>query len=295
MTSSARIFNLMDVQEITPEPICSVMIPENAEGRIEFESVWFAYNPMEPVLRGLTLSVKPGERVAIVGMTGAGKTTILNLLCRFYEASQGVIRLDGIPLADYPIARLRSRIAFVHQDVFLFAGSILDNIRLWNEDISEAEVAEAARLVNLDGFVESLPLKYHEQVIEGGRNFSAGQKQLISFARALVGRPAILVLDEATSNIDSITEKLVQDAVQIMMSRQTSVIVAHRLSTIRSVDRILVIHKGQMVEEGSHQELLALNGIYSHLHRLQFEAAAEPAPSSAGSADLDQMVEDSIG
>ncbi len=271
MTSSARIFQLMDTDDSIVDPESPVKVDGKVEGHVVFKDVWFSYNTDEWVLKGVNLTVKPGEKIALVGVTGSGKTTIVNLLARFYDYQKGSILLDNKELKKFTKYDLRQQLAYVHQDFFLFAGSIIDNIRLWNEDITDEEAIEAAKIVNVDSFTEKLPHKYHEQVLEGGSNLSTGQKQLISFARALAFKPQILILDEATSNIDSETEKLIQNALEKLLSRQTSIIIAHRLSTIKNVDRILVMHKGEIVEEGNHQELLKKDGIYSNLYKLQYK------------------------
>lgn len=279
MTSSARIFSLMDETDITAEPAATASVPDPTVGLVEFRDVWFGYVPGEWVLQGVSFTLRPCEKIALVGLTGAGKTTILNLLLRFYECQRGEILLDGVPIQAYTTRQLRSAFAVVDQDVFLFAGTILDNICLWSSTLTEESAIEAARMVYLDEFVKKFSRGYSEPVVEGGKNLSAGQKQLISFARALAGRPKILLLDEATSSIDSLTEHLIQNAVRLLLAKQTSLIVAHRLSTIRTVDRILVIHRGRLVEEGNHEGLLCRNGVYAKLHALQFE---EPAADLSG-------------
>ncbi|MFC1852429.1 ABC transporter ATP-binding protein [candidate division CSSED10-310 bacterium] len=271
MTSSARIFDLMDTTDVITEPPSSTRVPSSIQGNIVFKDVLFAYNHNEWVLNQVNLSIRPGEKVALVGVTGSGKTTIVNLLARFYDYQKGHITLDGIELQEYPKEILRNQLAFVHQDFFIFAGTVLDNIRLWNKNISREQAIEAARVVNVHTFAEKLPQKYDEPILEGGSNLSTGQKQLISFARALAFKPNILILDEATSNIDSETEKLIQDALEKLLARQTSIIIAHRLSTIKNVDRILVLHKGCITEQGTHEHLLRKNGIYAQLHKLQFK------------------------
>ncbi len=271
MTSSTRIFSLMDTKDIIEDPQAPLEMDGKVRGRVQYKDIWFAYNNDEWVLKGVNLEVKEGEKIALVGVTGSGKTTIVNLLARFYDYQKGSILLDGRELKNFTKYDIRRQLAYVHQDFFLFAGTILDNIKLWNNNITDEEAIEAAKIVNVSKFAEELPNKYNEQVLEGGSNLSTGQKQLISFARALAFKPSILILDEATSNIDSETEKLIQDALEKLLARQTSIIIAHRLSTIKNVDRILVMHKGEIVEEGSHDQLLRKDGIYSNLYKLQYK------------------------
>ena len=269
MASSERIFLLLDKQpEIRdlPQPrrLSQVM------GEVEFEGVWFAYQPDNWVLRDISFSVKPGESVAIVGATGAGKTSLINLLERFYEPQRGEIKVDGINIAEMDRAELRSQMGLVMQDVFLFAGDIKGNIRLGKEEISDERLIEMAKVVNAHQFIERLPQGYDEEVKERGITLSVGQRQLLSFARALAFDPKILVLDEATANIDTETESLIQDALLKLMKGRTSLIIAHRLSTIRHCDRILVMHRGRIVEEGSHSQLLRKKGLYYGLYQLQY-------------------------
>jgi ATP-binding cassette subfamily B multidrug efflux pump len=222
------------------------------------------------VLRDVSFRIEPGERVAIVGPTGSGKTTILKLLARLYEQQQGTIRVDGVDTREIRRADLRRYIAFVLQDVFLFSGDLSVNIGLGRDDISREEIEAAARTVHVDRVVDRLPERYSQQVRERGVNFSAGERQLLSFARALAQRPEILLLDEATANVDTETEALVQDALHRLMQGKTSIVIAHRLSTIRDVDRILVLHHGELREEGTHDELLARRGLYWRLYQLQY-------------------------
>ncbi|MBN2385254.1 ABC transporter ATP-binding protein, partial [bacterium] len=271
MTSSARIFDLMDTHDHIPDPIQTALPAPDIPEQITYRDVWFAYNSEEWVLKGINLTINQNEKVALVGLTGEGKTTIVNLLARLYDYQQGSITLAGVELRDMPQKYIRKHLAYVHQDVFLFAGTILDNIRLWQSDISEEDAIQAARTVNLDPFVRRMPRQYHEPVLEGGSNLSTGQKQLISFARALAFKPKILILDEATSNIDSETEQLIQEALDRLMARQTSIIIAHRLSTIKKVNRILVVQNGKIAEQGSHEELLERGQIYARLYQLQFQ------------------------
>jgi ABC-type multidrug transport system fused ATPase/permease subunit len=241
-----------------------------AAGRIEFRNVWFAYKNEDWVLRDVSFSVEPGESIAFVGATGSGKTTITNLLMRFYDIQRGEILLDGVDIRLWDLKRLRENFAVVLQDVFLFSGDISGNIRLGNEAIDEGRVEWAAREVHANGFIEKLPESYATTVRERGAGFSVGQKQLISFARALAFDPRILVLDEATSSIDTETEQLIQQAIERVMEGRTSLIIAHRLSTIQRVDKIIVMHKGEIREMGNHQALLAKRGIYYKLYQLQY-------------------------
>lgn len=277
MASSERVFQLLDDRTIIPEP--SNPVPLNhVRGEIEFRDVWFAYNlpsdgttSPELVLKGVSFHIKPGETVAIVGHTGAGKTSIINLLSRFYEVQRGEILIDGVNIKNVRSEDLRKHIAVVLQDVFLFSGDIKTNISLGNEAISEDRIHAAARVVGAHRFIEQLPGKYDAEVKERGATLSVGQKQLLSFARALAYNPRILVLDEATSSVDTETEKLIQDAIKKLLHGRTSIVIAHRLSTIQNADTIIVLHKGEIREMGTHQELLALNGIYKRLYQLQYK------------------------
>jgi ATP-binding cassette subfamily B multidrug efflux pump len=266
-TASRRIFDLLEVDEALPEPAAPAALPP-AAGEIVFEGVGFGYGS-ERVLEDLSFRIAPGERVALVGATGAGKTTVLKLLTRLYDPDQGRILLDGVDLRDHRLAQLRSRVALVPQDVFLFEGTILENIRLGKPEVGAAQARAAADRLHLDEFVARFPRGYEEPVRERGKNLSAGEKQLLSFARVLAASPPVLALDEATSNVDSHTEQRLQEAVHELMEGRTSLAVAHRLSTVRDVDRILVFHRGRLAEQGRHDELLALRGIYWRLVELQ--------------------------
>jgi len=274
MASSERIFRLLDEPE---EDRGGGQRLEALEGRIEFRDVWFAYNEEEWVLKGVSFTAAPGERIAIVGPTGSGKTTIIRILLRMYPIQRGEILLDGVPIDDLDLSDLRSRMAVVLQDVFLFSGDVMDNVKL-KSDIPEEQAIEAARFVSAD-FVEALPAGYHTEVKERGVTLSVGERQLLSFARAVAFDPKVLVLDEATASIDSHTEHLIQESLHRIMEGRTSLVIAHRLSTIREADRILVIHKGHLVEQGTHEELLATGGLYAALHSVQFAEAGEPADS----------------
>ncbi len=268
VASAEKIFTLLDVKPLVTDPEEPVVLPE-IKGRIEFKHVWFAYVGEEYVLRDVSFTIEPGQRVAFVGATGAGKSSILNLIGRYYDIQKGEILLDGVDIRRLSREQIRSAIGQVQQDVFIFTGDIKSNIRLRNEDISDEAIVEAAKNVNADGFIRSLPRQYDEPVSERGSTFSAGQRQLLSFARTLAYDPKILVLDEATSNIDTETELLIQDALERLMAGRTSIIVAHRLSTIQHADKIIVMDKGRVRESGTHQELLAQNGIYKTLYELQ--------------------------
>ena len=269
MASSERIFKLLDEPVTITSPESPVQAGR-AAGRIEFRDVWFAYNDEDWVLKGVSFTAKPGERVAFVGHTGAGKTTITNLLLRFYDVQRGQVLLDGIDIRELDLESLRSNFSIVLQDVFLFSGDIASNISLSNSLITDDAVRRAAREVNADQFISRLPDSYLTEVRERGAGLSVGQKQLISFARALAFDPRVLILDEATSSIDTETELLIRDAVERLMEGRTSLVIAHRLSTIQSVDKIIVMHKGEVREVGNHQDLLAKRGLYWRLYQLQF-------------------------
>jgi ATP-binding cassette subfamily B protein len=277
MASSERIFQLLDTP---PEPAAvgngigdgdeaAAAPPPRLRGEVEFRNVWFGYEPGEPVLRGVSFSVRPGERVALVGATGAGKTSVVNLLTRFYEADRGQVLVDGRDVREYAPEHLRRRIGIVFQEPFLFSDSVAGNIRVGREDIDEEAARAAAGLVGADLFIDHLPRGVHEPVAERGASLSVGQRQLLAFARALAYDPDILILDEATSSIDAESEHLLQEGVATLAQHRTAIIVAHRLATVRHVDRILVFHRGELREAGTHDELLAAGGIYARLHRLQ--------------------------
>ena len=239
-------------------------------GHIRFENVWFAYRGDQYVLEDVSFEVAPGRRVGVVGATGAGKSTVLNLLMRFYDVSRGRITIDGVDIRDLPLHDLRSRFGLVLQDVYLFSGTVADNIRLGNEAISDEDVRRAARGVHADRFIASLSDGLETAVAERGATFSVGQRQLLSFARALACQPPVLLLDEATSSVDTDTERLIQDALHVLMSGRTTIAIAHRLSTVQDMDTILVFHKGRLREQGSHQQLLAQRGLYRTLYELQY-------------------------
>ncbi len=239
-------------------------------GHIRFENVWFAYRGDQYVLEDVTFDVAPGRRVGVVGATGAGKSTVLNLLMRFYDVNRGRITIDGVDIRDLPLHDLRSRFGLVLQDVYLFSGTVADNIRLGNEEITDDDVRRAARGVHADRFIASLPDGLETAVAERGATFSVGQRQLLSFARALAAQPPVLLLDEATSSVDTDTERLIQDALHVLMSGRTTIAIAHRLSTVQDMDTILVFHKGRLREQGSHRQLLAERGLYHKLYQLQY-------------------------
>jgi ABC-type multidrug transport system fused ATPase/permease subunit len=247
-----------------------VRIEGDLRGEIEFDRVWFAYDRENWVLKDVSFRVAPGESVALVGATGAGKTSIISLVSRLYDVQRGRILLDGRDLREYDKYELRSRIAVVLQDVFLFAGDVLENIRLSRREIPEARVIEAAKAVNADGFIRRLDGGYRAPVLERGATLSVGQKQLLAFARALAFDPRVLILDEATSSVDTETEVLIQRALETLLTGRSSLIIAHRLSTIQRSDRILVMHHGELREAGTHQELLSRRGIYRRLYELQY-------------------------
>jgi ABC-type multidrug transport system fused ATPase/permease subunit len=231
----------------------------------------FAYHDQDWVLKNFSLRVRPGEKLAIVGHTGAGKTSIINLLCRFYEYQSGSVRFDGVELRDWDPLVLREHVGLVLQDVFLFSGDIQSNIRLGRTDMDLERVRWAAEQVNASRFIERRPLQYREPVTERGGTFSVGEKQLLAFARALAYDPTVLILDEATSSVDTETESLIQSALKRLLEGRTAIVIAHRLSTIRDMDRIVVLHKGELREEGTHDQLLAQGGIYSRLYQLQYK------------------------
>jgi ATP-binding cassette subfamily B protein len=313
MAASERVFKLLD----TPVNIVSPAVTKvpTGPGRIEFDHVWFAYRTVpgeaasggnghagtglrpvqaqqrtavsatatEPdwILRDVSFTIEPGETVAIVGHTGAGKTTIISLLLRFYDVQKGAVKIDGVDVKDMDLAALRRRFGVVLQDPFLFTGTIEGNIRLGTEWITDADILKAAEDVNLADFIEALPMGFKEEVRERGSTLSTGQKQLISFARALAHNPKILILDEATSSVDTETEVKVREALNRMVEGRTSVVIAHRLSTIQRADKIIVMHKGQVREMGTHQQLLAEHGIYYKLYQLQYKDQEVLAGSNA--------------
>ncbi len=270
MVGAERIFSVLDTNELTNQE--GTHIPETLEGKIEFENVWFAYEEEKWVLKDVSFTVKPGETLALVGATGAGKSSVINILSRFYEINKGSIKLDGIDIRAYDLNFLRRSIAVVLQDVFLFSDTVANNISLLDPDITEEEILDAAVSVGADPFIKRLPGSYDYQVQERGATLSSGQAQLISFLRALVHHPKILVLDEATSSVDTESEELIQTAIERLMNGRTSIIIAHRLSTIQKATKIIVLDKGEIKEMGSHQELLKIDGYYKRLYDLQFHS-----------------------
>jgi len=268
ITACEKVFGLLELEPALKSPAQPVPAPPRT-GTIEFDDVWFSYIPGEPVLRGVSFRVRAGEHVAIVGATGSGKTTITKLLSRFYDVERGGILVDGVDVREWDLRDLRRRIVTVLQDVFLFSGTASANIRLGRDDISDEELRAAARAVHADRFLERLPEGYDAVVRERGNNFSTGQRQLLSFARALAFKPDILVLDEATSSVDHDTEELIQDAVARLQEGRTSLVIAHRLATIEGADRIVVLHHGVLRESGTHDELIRLGGLYARLYLLQ--------------------------
>ena len=303
MASSERIFALLDTPAAVTDPaapaaaarakgdgapalVSAVPAAAAARGRghIRFENVWFAYRGDQYVLEDVTFDVAPGRRVGVVGATGAGKSTLINLLMRFYDVGRGRITIDGVDVRDLPLRGLRSRFGLVLQDVYLFSGTVADNIRLGNQDVTDEDVRRAAEGVHAGRFIASLPAGFETAVAERGATFSVGQRQLLSFARALAGQPPVLLLDEATSSVDTDTERLIQDALHVLMSGRTTIAIAHRLSTVRDMDTILVFHKGRLREQGSHRQLLAQRGLYRTLYELQYrdqEAGTAPPASPA--------------
>ena len=270
MASSERIFKVIDDKTIIPEPKNPMTLPE-VKGKIEFKNVSFAYDDENYVLKNVSFTANPGETIAIVGATGAGKTSIVSLLMRFYDVNAGGVFIDGYNIKDISTAELRRNIAVVMQDVFLFSGSVQYNISLGNDDVPFEKVKDAAKLVGADHFIDRLPNSYDDDVKERGAALSVGQKQLISFARALAHDPKILILDEATANIDTGTEQLIQKATENLLKGRTSIVIAHRLSTIQHASKIIVLHKGEIREQGTHQELVAMGGIYYRLYQLQYK------------------------
>ena len=268
IASAEKIFTVMDEDEFIPE-VENPKQPDKITGKIEFDHVWFAYDGENYVLKDVSFVINPGEKVAFVGATGAGKSSILNLIGRYYDIQKGHIYIDGIDIRQLSKKQLRSAIGQMQQDVFIFEGDVAYNIRLNDDTITDAQVKAAAEYVNASHFIEKLPQGYHEPVTERGATFSAGERQLLSFARTLAHNPSILVMDEATANIDTETEILIQEALEKLMDGRTTIMVAHRLSTIQHADCIMVMHKGRICERGTHRELLEQDGIYRKLYELQ--------------------------
>jgi ATP-binding cassette subfamily B protein len=268
MASLERIFSLLDRDDKISEPLSPKK--DEIRGNVEFRNVSFSYNGADKVLQEVSFSVREGETVAIVGATGAGKTSLLHLLERFYEVEEGAILLDGVDVRERDVSQLRSQIGLVMQDTFLFAGDIEENIRLGDRRMNGESVKEVARLVNANKFVQRLPMGYRTKVGEGGEQLSAGERQLLAFARALYINPKILVLDEATSHVDPETERFIQEGLAQLLQGRTAIVIAHRLSTIQHADRIVVLHKGRVREIGTHATLMARKGLYYRLYQLQY-------------------------
>lgn len=269
MIASERVFKVLDNEDITP--MGGGYVPAAISGNIRFSNVWFAYVEEQPVLKNISFEIEAGKTIALVGHTGSGKTSIISLINRLYQVQKGEIGIDGVPIEQYDLAYLRSKTGVVLQDVFLFSGSIMDNVTLRNTSISRDQVIAAAKLIGLHEFIMRLPGGYDFNVMERGATLSLGQRQLLSFVRALLYDPSILILDEATSSIDSESEALIQRAIDKLISGRTSIIIAHRLSTIRKADKILVLDKGEIIETGTHDQLLQKRGFYYQLHKMQFE------------------------
>lgn len=272
IVSTSRILKLLDNEDHIPDDGDTVAGRFN--GRVSFKNVWFAYNERDYVLKNINLEVEPSKTLALVGATGAGKSSIINLLNRFYEINRGEISVDGTPVQDYTLDSLRKNIGLVLQDVFLFSDTIRQNITLGNKDITDEQIMHAATLVGATSFIERLPGKLDYNVMERGATLSVGQRQIISFVRAMVYDPQIIILDEATSSVDTETEELIQEAIGKMMKGRTSIVIAHRLSTIQNADNIVVLDKGEIKESGTHSALLERNGLYAHLHKMQYKAAS---------------------
>jgi len=277
MIAGERVFKVLDNEDFIPDSKKGNFAPPVVKGKIEFDKVYFAYTDDRYVLKNISFTIQPGETLAIVGHTGSGKTSIISLLNRLYHIQKGAIRVDDVNIEQYDLDALRSRTGIVLQDVFLFSGSVLDNITLRNTDITRERVIEAARLIGMHDFIMELPGGYDYNVMERGATLSLGQRQLLSFIRALLYNPSILVLDEATSSVDTASEKLIQGAIDKLIAGRTSIVIAHRLSTIRKAGKIIVLDKGEIKEMGTHDELLRNNGFYTRLYEMQFEKKRIPA------------------
>ncbi len=277
MIASERVFKVLENEDFIPISENEITSHKKLKGKVEFEKVWFAYNKEQYVLKDISFTIQPGETLAIVGHTGSGKTSIISLLNRLYHIQKGKIKIDDIDINQYNLDFLRSNIAVVLQDVFLFSGSIYDNVTLRNDTIKKEEVIEAAKLIGVHNFIMQLPGNYDYNVMERGATLSLGQRQLLSFIRALLYNPSVLILDEATSSIDTESEMLIQHAIDKLIFGRTSIVIAHRLSTIRKANKILVLDKGIIKESGTHEELLAKQGFYYQLHKMQYEKQVETA------------------
>lgn len=272
MIASERVFKVLDNDDVMKQE--GSFAPPSIKGKVTFDRVWFGYDEKHPVLKDVSFEVLPGQTIAIVGHTGSGKTTIISLLNRLYEVNRGQIRIDDVALEDYQLDALRKSIGVVLQDVFLFSGSVMDNITLLNPSIPRESVVEAAKLIGMHPFIQQLPGGYDYNVMERGATLSVGQRQLLSFIRALLYNPAILILDEATSSVDTESEQMIEKAINTLIADRTSIVIAHRLSTIQRADKIIVLDKGEIKETGTHAELLAKGGFYAKLHQMQFEKNA---------------------
>jgi ATP-binding cassette, subfamily B, multidrug efflux pump len=270
MSSAERIFQLLDTP-VTIDSPKNPVIPKPFRGEVVFDDVWFDYKADDPVLKGVSFRIEPGEKIAVVGATGSGKTTTIKLLNRFYDIQEGSIQVSGVDVRDWDLQALRRHIGVVLQDVFLFSGDVRTNLALGDRSVSMERIENAARLANAEIFIRRLPGGFGADVRERGSNFSGGQRQLLALARVLVFQPEILVMDEATSSVDTETEALIQDALERVMRDRTCLLIAHRLSTIRNADRIIVLHRGEVREIGSHSELMEKQGIYHRLYQLQYE------------------------
>jgi ATP-binding cassette, subfamily B, multidrug efflux pump len=269
MIASDRVFKVLDNEDTIATE--GNYAPASVKGKVQFDRVWFGYDEKHPVLKDVSFTVQPGQTVAIVGHTGSGKTTIISLLNRLYEVNKGQIKIDDLVVEEYKLEALRKNIGVVLQDVFLFSGSVMDNITLMNPEISKEKVEEAARLIGMHDFILQLPGGYDYNVMERGATLSVGQRQLLSFIRALLYNPSILILDEATSSVDTESEQMIEKAINTLIADRTSIVIAHRLSTIQRADKIIVLDKGEIKEMGTHSELLAKGGFYAKLHEMQFE------------------------
>jgi ABC-type multidrug transport system fused ATPase/permease subunit len=279
MSSSERIFELLDEDDRVPNTDDPVPVPEGPL-HVEFENVWFAYTEDEWVLKDVSFEVAPQEKVALVGHTGAGKTTIISLLMRLYDVDRGRILVNGTDIREFDLKAYRRAFAAVLQDTFLFQGTVRDNLTLADDEIDDDEIERAASIVHADELIEEYSDGYEHIVQERGQNLSSGERQLITFARALIQKPQVLILDEATASVDTETEALIQEAIERMLERQTSLVIAHRLSTIRKADRIIVLHKGKVLESGTHDELLEHGGHYETLYRLQYAYDGDSAEAA---------------
>ncbi len=269
MVASKRIFELLD--DNSEKEAIGKLQSFKLNGHIQFKDVWFGYNKHKPILKGISFEIKKGQSIAIVGATGAGKSTIFQLIAQYFQIQKGLIQIDGHPIENYHPQQLRQQLCAVQQDVFLFSGSIFDNIRLYRTDIHDEQIIAMSKKLGAHEFISKLPNQYHEIVYERGATLSVGQRQLISFVRAMVANPQILLLDEATASIDHETEKVIQEAISIMMEGRTSIVIAHRLSTVQHADEILVLDKGEIIERGTHENLLLLKGMYENLYTTQFQ------------------------